>query len=50
MRRSGNVNTAVLDKFAENIPDNLIIKTKSGDEKLSDVILNSHRLQYFRNY
>ena len=50
MRQNGNVNTAVLDKFAENIPDNLIIKTKSGDEKLSDVILNSHRLQYFRNY
>ena len=48
MRQDGNVSTAVLEKFAENIPENLMIKTKSGNEKLSDVILNSHRLHYFK--
>ena len=48
MRQDGNVSTAVLEKFAENIPENLMIKTKSGNEKLSDVILNSLRLHYFK--
>ena len=48
MRQDGNVSTLVLEKFVENIPQNLIIKTKSGNEKLSEVILNSHRLHYFK--
>ena len=48
MRQDGNVSTVVLEKFAENIPENLMIKTKSGNEKLSNVILNSHRLHYFK--
>ena len=48
MRQDGDVSTLVLEKFVENIPQNLMIKTKSGNEKLSEVILNSHRLHYFK--
>ena len=46
LKDGGRVNRHVFKKFIENLPTNIIYK----GQKLSEVLANSHELQYFKNY
>ena len=48
----GNVNASVFAKFIENIPENFVInKGTENEEKLKDVIANSHALaNYYKTF
>ena len=46
LQDAGRVNRHVFKKFIENIPMNITYR----GEKLSEVLANSHELQYFKNY
>ena len=46
LKDAGRVNRHVFKKFIENLPMNITYR----GEKLSEVLANSHELQYFKNY
>ena len=46
LKDAGRVNRHVFKKFIENLPVNITYR----GQKLSEVLANSHELQYFKNY